>query len=214
LINRFAVAFKTIGAIALVLALIAAPVVRFPAVAVTVTPPSPTEVRAPVPAKLSALTEIEPLAFNVPAPVYAPVATTAMLPAVVVAIELETVTAAPLIVTGPATEMAPPEIVTPDVFPVFPIRKPEGGPLKVRLAVLKVDVKFAPEDSKTTAPVVLTETVGVPLSASPITLIAPDEAVALLRAPRFIVPVQKIPLTPPLIVIGPPLARMSVLPPR
>ena len=69
LIKRFAVDFNKIGAIALVLALIAAPVVRSPAVAVMAIPPSPAEVIAPVPLKLSALTEIEPLAFTVPAPV-------------------------------------------------------------------------------------------------------------------------------------------------
>jgi hypothetical protein len=69
LIKRFAVAFNKTGAIALVLAVIAAPVVRSPAVAIIVTPFAPAEVIAPVPVNAVAVTETEPFAFNVPAPV-------------------------------------------------------------------------------------------------------------------------------------------------
>jgi hypothetical protein len=182
--KRFAVAFKTIGASALVLALIAAPVVMSPAVAVTVTPPTPAEVIAPVPVNDEAVTETEPFAFKVPAPVYAPLARTVMLPAVVVAIDLETVTAAPLIVTDPATEIVPPVIVTPDVFPVLPIRKLDGGPLKLKLVVLKAEVKFAPEDSSTTAPVVLILSTAFEAITSPTTVTLPEALVALV-APRL-----------------------------
>jgi hypothetical protein len=75
-------------------------------------------------------------------------------PAVVVVIVPETVTAAPFIVTGPATLIVPAEIVTADVFPALPILKLDGGPARVKLVVLKVEAKFALEDSKTTSPVV------------------------------------------------------------
>jgi hypothetical protein len=94
-------------------------------------------------AEIAAVTETAPLAGIMTSP-----------REVVVVMELETVTAAPLIVTGPATDMEPPEMVTPDVFPDLPIRKLFGGPAIVKLVVLNVLPKLALDDSKTTAPVV------------------------------------------------------------
>ena len=99
-------------------------------------------------------------------------------------------TAAPLIVTCPATEVVPPEILTPEVFPVLPIRKLDGGPVILKLVVLNVEPKEALEDSKTTAPTVFTAKVGEPFRESPVTVTDPVAAVAALSAPRLIVPVQ------------------------
>ncbi len=93
-------------------------------------------------------------------------------------------TAAPFTVTGPATEIVPPEIVRPDVFPVLPIRKLDGGPLRLRLVVLNAEVKFAPDDSSTTAPVVLMLSAAFEAITSPITVTLP-EALDELVAPRL-----------------------------
>jgi hypothetical protein len=109
---------------------------------------------------------------------------------VVVVIALATLTAPPVIVTGPATEVAPPEIVTPEVLVLFPMRKLEGGPLRLKLVVVNVAPNEVLEDSKTTAPVVLTATVGEPFNESPVTVTDPVAAVEAARAPRLIVPVQ------------------------
>ena len=122
LIKRFAVAFKTIGASALVLALIAAPVVMFPAGAVTVTPPSPAEVIAPVPVNAEAVTETEPFAFKVPAPVYAPLPITVMFPPSVVPRFEPTATALPQTSMFPLIA-AGVEIVIADVLPDLPKAK-------------------------------------------------------------------------------------------
>ena len=66
--NTFPVAFKVIGAILEVFALMFAPVVMSPAVAVTAMPDAPAEVIEPDPLKLSDEVEIEPLALSAPAP--------------------------------------------------------------------------------------------------------------------------------------------------
>jgi hypothetical protein len=73
---------------------------------------------------------------------------------------------------------------------LFPIRKLVGGPLKLKLVVLKVEAKELLEDSKTTSPRVFTATVGEPFKESPVTVTDPVAAVAALSAPRLIVPVQ------------------------
>jgi hypothetical protein len=86
--------------------------------------------------------------------------------------------------------MVPPEIVTPDVLPVLPIRKLAGGPLRLKLVVVNVAPNEELEDSKTTAPVVFTATVGEPFNESPVTVTDPVAAVDAASAPRLIVPVQ------------------------
>lgn len=109
---------------------------------------------------------------------------------VVVVIALATLTAPPVTVTGPATEVVPPEIVTPEVLALFPMRKLEGGPLRLKLIVLNVEPNDVPDDSNTTAPAVFTATVGEPFNESPVTVTDPAAAVEAASAPRLMVPVQ------------------------
>ena len=66
--RMLAVALSNTGAVALVFTVMAAPVVMFPPVAKIETPLAPAEVIAPVPAKLCAVIETDPLAFKAPAP--------------------------------------------------------------------------------------------------------------------------------------------------
>jgi hypothetical protein len=208
------VALNNTSPVVVVVIEVAPPMLTAPAVAVTEIPFAPDAAILAVVVTAVPVMAMLPFADRAAPTETAPVAGIDIVPLFVVVIALETVTAAPLIVTGPATEVVPPEMVTPEVLPDFPIRKLVSGPDKLKLVVPKVELKFAPEDSNTTAPVVFTETVGVPFSASPMTFMSPFDAVAPLSAPRLIVPVQYTPLAPPLMVIGPPLARMSELPPK
>ena len=190
------------------------PIVTAPAVAVAKIPSEPDAVMFALVVTVVPVIAIPPLADRATVTETTPVAGIEIVPPFVVVIELETVTAAPLIVTGPATAIVPPVIVTPEVFPVFPIRKLDGGPARVKLVVLNVALNEALLDSNTTAPVVFTKIVGVPFSLSPTTVMFPVEAVAPARAPRLYVPIITTPLAPPSIVIFPPLAKMSDEPPK
>jgi hypothetical protein len=193
-----------------VLTVKSSPTVTSPLVAVNEIPESPEAVRVFEVVALVPVRVIPPLADKAAVTESAPVAGTEIVPPFVVVIELEIVTAAPFTVTGPATAMVPPEIVTPDVLPVFPMRRLLGGPAIVKLVVLNVDAKFALEDSNTTAPVVRVYTVGVPFNASPITVTSLAAAVvAELNEPKFTVPAQCIPFAPEFTVSEPPLAKIS-----
>ena len=161
------------------------PTLTAPAVAINEMPVLPEAVMLAEVVTVVPVTEMPPLAESAAVIETAPVAGIEMFPPAVVVIELDTVVAAALMVTGPATDIVPPEIVTPEVLLVLPILRLEGGPAKVKLVVLNVELKDALVDSKTTAPVVLTKIVGVPFRASPTTLMFPVEAVALERAPRL-----------------------------
>jgi hypothetical protein len=86
---------------------------------------------------------------------------------------------------GPPTSIAPPETVTPDVFPLLPSLKLDGVPLSVRLVVAKVEVNEASAGSKTTAPEVRTAKVGLPVSVFPVTVTAPSEGVFAASAPML-----------------------------
>ncbi len=86
---------------------------------------------------------------------------------------------------GPATEIVPPETVTPEVFPLLPIRKLDGLPLRLNAEVLNVPVKAELEDSKTTSPEVFTFIAVAPLITSPITVTLPLGAVPAEVAPRL-----------------------------
>jgi hypothetical protein len=86
---------------------------------------------------------------------------------------------------GPVTDMVPPETVTPEVLPLFPIRKLDGLPLKLNAAVLNVPVNAEVEDSKTTSPVVFTLIAVAPLITSPVTVTLPLGAVPADVAPRL-----------------------------
>ena len=160
------------------------PMFTSPAVAVTEIPFAPDAVMFAVVVTDVPVTAMLPFAIRAAVIETAPVAGIEIVPPTVVVIELETVTATPFIVTGPATEVVPPEIVTPEVFPVFPIRKLDGGPLKLKLVVVNAEVKFAPEDSSTTAPVVLMLIAAFEPITSPMTVTLPEALVAPV-APRL-----------------------------
>ena len=81
--------------------------------------------------------------------------------------------------------MVPPDTVTPEVFPLLPMRKLDGLPLKLKAEVLNVPVKAAPADSKTTSPVVFTLIAVAPLITSPVTVTLPLGAVPAEVAPRL-----------------------------
>ena len=97
-------------------------IVMSPPVEVIAIPFAPAEVIAPVPLKLRAVTETEPFAFKVPAPVYAPLPITVMFPLSVV-LRFEPTATAP-----PQTSMFPliaagVEMVIADVLPDLPKAK-------------------------------------------------------------------------------------------
>ena len=178
------VALKRTSPVVVVVTEVTPPMFTAPAVAVTEIPLAPDAVMFAVVVTAVPVTAMLPFAESAAVIETAPVAGIEMVPLLVVVIELDTVTATPLIVTGPATEVVPPEIVTPDVFAVLPIRKLDGGPLKLKLVVLNAEVKFAPDDSSTTAPVVLMFRAAFDAITSPITVTLPVAVVALV-APRL-----------------------------
>ena len=185
------VALNKTSAVVEVFTVVAPPMLSAPAEAIADIPSAPDAVKFADVVTVVPVIEIPPEADRAAVIETAPVAGIEMLPvAVEVVIELETVVAAALTVTGPATVREPPEMVTPEVLPTLPILKPEVGPETVRLVVLNVDVKELPDDSKTTAPVVLICNVGEPFSESAMTVTSPLDAVAPDRAARLTVPVQ------------------------
>jgi hypothetical protein len=84
----------------------------------------------------------------------------------------------------PSTEIVPADNVMSEVLPLFAIRKLAGGPLKLKLVVLNAEVKFAPDDSSTTAPVVLMLSAAFDAITSPMTVTLPEALVELV-APRL-----------------------------
>ena len=121
--DRFALAFKVIGATAEELAFRFAPMLMFPPEAVIAIPSAPALVIAPVPECESALITTFPFAFKTPEPVYAPDAVMVMFPPLVVVRFALFVMAAPISSMLPRVEIVPALTVTSEVFPVLPTRK-------------------------------------------------------------------------------------------
>ena len=160
------------------------PTLTAPAVATNEMPVLPEAVILAEVVTVVPVTAMPPFAESAAVIETAPVAGIDMFPPAVVVIELETVVAAAFMVTGPATDIVPPEIVTPEVLLVLPIRRLEGGPAKVKLLFVNVLANEAAVDSNTTAPVVFTVRVDAAEILFPITVTLPL-AVELLVAPKL-----------------------------
>ena len=121
--DRFALAFKVIGAVVLVLALRLPPIEIEPPEAVTAIPRAPFEVIAPVGLADNALMTTLPFATIAPEPVYAPVPVIVTSPVPVVVSDALFVIAPPVMSILPTTETVPAESVMSEVLVNFPMRK-------------------------------------------------------------------------------------------